>query len=120
MPVETAALERHRVVDSEAGSDGTRFIVSCGYGLPDQKIAIVEPERMTECLPGEIGEIWLSSPSVAGGYWNRSEETAQTFKAHLADTNEGPYLRTGDLGFLHDGELFVTGRRKDPDHRAWP
>ncbi len=111
--IETAALERHRVIDSDAGNDGTRFIVSCGYGLPEQKLAIVEPETMTECLPGEIGEIWLSSPSVAGGYWNRPEQTAETFGAYLTGTKEGPYLRTGDLGFVHDGEIFVTGRRKD-------
>lgn len=110
--IESAAFEKHHVVESEAGRE-TRFVVSCGYGLPDQNIVVVEPEKMTECAPGEIGEIWLTSPSVAGGYWNRPEETAQTFNAYLADTNDGPYLRTGDLGFVDDGELFVTGRLKD-------
>jgi acyl-CoA synthetase (AMP-forming)/AMP-acid ligase II len=60
-----------------------------------------------------VGEIWVSSPSVAQGYWNRPEETERTFRAYLADTGEGPFLRTEDLGFLKDGELFVTGRLKD-------
>ena len=62
---------------------------------------------------GQVGEIWVSGPSVAQGYWQRTDETEQTFRAHLQDTGEGPFLRTGDLGFTHDGELFVTGRLKD-------
>jgi acyl-CoA synthetase (AMP-forming)/AMP-acid ligase II len=57
--------------------------------------------------------VWVSGPSVAQGYWDRPEETAQTFRASLAETGEGPFLRTGDLGFLHDGSLFITGRLKD-------
>ena len=60
-----------------------------------------------------IGEIWVSGPSVAQGYWRDAEETEQTFRAYLNDTGDGPFLRTGDLGFLQDGELFVTGRLKD-------
>jgi amino acid adenylation domain-containing protein len=71
------------------------------------------PETLIECQPGEVGEIWVSGQSVALGYWNRREETAHTFRAHLANTGDGPFLRTGDLGFLQDGELFVTGRLKD-------
>jgi acyl transferase domain-containing protein/acyl-CoA synthetase (AMP-forming)/AMP-acid ligase II/acyl carrier protein len=62
---------------------------------------------------GRVGEIWVAGPSVAQGYWQRPEETESTFHAHLADSNEGPFLRTGDLGFLLDGELFITGRLKD-------
>ena len=62
---------------------------------------------------GQVGEIWVSGPSVAQGYWQRTDETEQTFRAYLQDTGEGPFLRTGDLGFMHDGELFVTGRLKD-------
>jgi myxalamid-type polyketide synthase MxaB len=73
----------------------------------------VNPESLTECRDGEIGEIWVSSDSVAQGYWNRPEQTAETFKAYLADTQVGPFLRTGDLGFLLAGELFITGRLKD-------
>ncbi len=60
-----------------------------------------------------MGEIWVSGSSVAQGYWNRVQETEQTFGAYVAETGEGPFLRTGDLGFLQDGELFITGRLKD-------
>jgi acyl carrier protein len=60
-----------------------------------------------------VGEIWLAGPSVAQGYWGRRGESEQAFGARLADTGEGPYLRTGDLGFLHEGDLFITGRLKD-------
>ncbi len=60
-----------------------------------------------------MGEIWVAGPSVAQGYWNRPEETRQTFQAYVQETNEGPFLRTGDLGFIQNGELFVTGRLKD-------
>src|SRR6185369_14726681 len=66
-----------------------------------------------ECGPDTIGEIWVSGPHVAGGYWDRPEESESTFKACIADTGAGPYLRTGDLGFMQAGELFVTGRLKD-------
>ena len=61
----------------------------------------------------QVGEIWVSGPSVAQGYWNRPEETERTFHAYLKDTGEGPFLRTGDLGFMQDGEVFITGRLKD-------
>jgi acyl-CoA synthetase (AMP-forming)/AMP-acid ligase II len=60
-----------------------------------------------------VGEIWVSGSSIAQGYWNRAEESQHTFRAHVVDTGEGPLLRTGDLGYLQDGELFVTGRLKD-------
>jgi acyl-CoA synthetase (AMP-forming)/AMP-acid ligase II len=110
--VEAAALEENRVVAAKS-NEGTRTIVGCGCTWLDDKIAIVDPESLIECPAGKVGEIWVSSPSVAAGYWHRSEQTAQTFQAYLSDTEEGPFLRTGDLGFLQDGELFVTGRLKD-------
>jgi acyl-CoA synthetase (AMP-forming)/AMP-acid ligase II len=79
----------------------------------DQEIVIVDPQSLTRCSPGQEGEIWVSGPSVARGYWNKPDETGYVFRAHLADTGEGPFLRTGDLGFLKKGELFITGRIKD-------
>jgi amino acid adenylation domain-containing protein len=104
-------LERHRAV-SAAGADA-RPLVGCGHALDDLRVAIVHPQTLLECAPDEVGEIWVAGPSVCQGYWNRPEETAATFGATLADSGEGPFLRTGDLGFLHDGELFITGRLKD-------
>jgi acyl-CoA synthetase (AMP-forming)/AMP-acid ligase II len=65
------------------------------------------------CAPGAVGEIWVRGPSVARGYWERPEDTKETFHAFLSDSRAGPYLRTGDLGFFSDGELFVSGRLKD-------
>ncbi len=76
-------------------------------------IRIVDPVTATICPVGRVGEIWVAGPSVARGYYHRAPETAETFAAHLADTEEGPFLRTGDLGFFQDGELFITGRLKD-------
>jgi amino acid adenylation domain-containing protein len=90
-----------------------RPLVGYDSTLLDQHVLIVQPEATTTCSPGQIGEIWVSGPSVAQGYWGRPEETAATFHAGLVDTGAGPFLRTGDLGFLHDGALFVTGRLKD-------
>jgi acyl-CoA synthetase (AMP-forming)/AMP-acid ligase II/acyl carrier protein/alpha-ketoglutarate-dependent taurine dioxygenase len=97
----------------EARPDRVASWVSCGRALPDTEIAIVDPERRTRVSGAEVGEIWVRGPGVALGYWNRRDETEQTFRADLAAAGAGPFLRTGDLGFLKDGELFVTGRLKD-------
>jgi acyl-CoA synthetase (AMP-forming)/AMP-acid ligase II len=113
LSVEGAELERDRVVAASAGDEGARTLVGCGRALADQKVVVVNPESLTRQPPDRIGEIWVSGPSVAQGYWDRPEETKHAFRAYLADTGEGPFLRTGDLGFLHHGELFVTGRLKD-------
>lgn len=107
------ALEQNRIAVSETAGRDDRAIVGCGQTCLGQKIVIANPETLTRCAPDEVGEIWVSGSSVAGGYWNRSAQTEQTFRAYLTDTSEGPFLRTGDLGFLHDGELFITGRLKD-------
>ncbi len=88
-------------------------LVGNGGAPPDHEIVIVDPERQTLCRSDKIGEIWFAGPSVAQGYWNRPEDSEQTFRARLADKREGPFLRTGDLGFIHAGQLFVTGRLKD-------
>jgi 8-amino-7-oxononanoate synthase len=107
------SLENNQVVDALADEEGTRALVGSGGNLLDQRIVIADPEQMTTVAPEQVGEIWVSGPSVAQGYWNRPEETEKTFRAYLSDTGEGPFLRTGDLGFMHDGELFITGRLKD-------
>jgi 8-amino-7-oxononanoate synthase len=107
------ALENHQVVDALSDEEGTRALVGCGGNLLDEEIVIVNPETMTRCAADEVGEIWVNGPSVAQGYWQRPDESEHTFRAHLKDSGRGPYLRTGDLGFMQDGELFVTGRIKD-------
>ncbi len=111
--VSAAALEKNRIVAADKQELGVRTVVGCGRIVGEMKVVIVHPETLQPCLADEVGEIWVSDPSVAQGYWNRPEETLRTFRAYLADTETGPFLRTGDLGFLQDGELFVTGRIKD-------
>ena len=111
--VQAEALERHQVREASESSEKSRALVACGVAVPETRIVIVEPRLRTRLAPGEIGEIWVAGPGVAKGYWNQPEETEQTFHAHLADTLEGPFLRTGDLGFIKGGQLFVTGRLKD-------
>ena len=105
-------LKRNRIKPAEEGVAGSRVLVGCGGIAPDLKVAIVDPETLAPCASDRVGEIWVSGPSVARGYWRKPVETEQTFGAHLA-TGEGPFLRTGDLGFLDRGQLFVTGRVKD-------
>ena len=110
---DAAALARGQVVNADPEDEGVKTMVGCGQNLPDQKIVVADPETLTSCTPGRIGEIWVQGPSVAQGYWQQAEATKGTFQGRLKDTGEGPFLRTGDLGFLLDGELFVTGRVKD-------
>jgi 8-amino-7-oxononanoate synthase len=110
---DAAALARNEVLDAEPDDAGARALVGCGENLPDQRIVIVDPDTLVSCPPGHIGEVWVYGPSVAQGYWQQAEATERVFHAKLQDTGEGPFLRTGDLGFLQDGELFITGRLKD-------
>jgi acyl-CoA synthetase (AMP-forming)/AMP-acid ligase II len=108
--LDAAALERGQVVVT---STGPRVLVGCGRPVPGVDLLVVDPETRSRLPDGAVGEIWVAGPAVAPGYWNRAEETEHAFRAVLSDTGAGPYLRTGDLGFVHDGELFVTGRIKD-------
>jgi 7-keto-8-aminopelargonate synthetase-like enzyme/acyl-CoA synthetase (AMP-forming)/AMP-acid ligase II/acyl carrier protein len=117
MPVmrafDAAALSEGRAVEVETKTEGARVLVGSGRNMPDQQIVIANPHELTTCPADRIGEIWVRGPSIAQGYWRQPETTAATFQAYLKDTGEGPFLRTGDLGLLGDGELFVTGRIKD-------
>jgi acyl transferase domain-containing protein/acyl-CoA synthetase (AMP-forming)/AMP-acid ligase II/acyl carrier protein len=105
-------LERNQVQEAAADEKDSRTLVSIGASHPDQTVVIVDPDTLTACPSNRVGEIWVAGPSVAQGYWQRTEESEATFRAHLA-SGEGPFLRTGDLGFIRDGELFITGRLKD-------
>jgi acyl-CoA synthetase (AMP-forming)/AMP-acid ligase II len=111
--VHEGPLEPHRSTTGANGTQARRRHVGCGRALDDQDLVIVDPERFTRSDSGQIGEIWIRGASVAKGYWNREERTRETFAAFVADSGEGPFMRTGDLGFTQDGELFVTGRLKD-------
>jgi acyl-CoA synthetase (AMP-forming)/AMP-acid ligase II len=109
-----SGIERNRVVFSQSSGQGTTTLVSCGQNmLENQKIIIVNTETLKPCQPNEIGEVWLCGPCVTKGYWNKPLETRRTFDAKLSDSEEGPFLRSGDLGFILNGELFITGRIKN-------
>jgi len=113
LAVERRDLEARRVAPARAASgEGARTLVGCGHPLGDQRLRVVDAESRAPCGPGEVGEIWVSGDSVAAGYWEQAEETGRTFGARL-DGEEGRFLRTGDLGFLWEGELFLCGRAKD-------
>ncbi|MDB9315587.1 AMP-binding protein [Spirulina sp. CS-785/01] len=111
--VTTSRKGEHPVCDELPELSAGRRWVSCGQVLPGTRVEIVNPETGRRCGVNEVGEIWVASAGVARGYWQRQEETAATFEAVLADKGEGGFLRTGDLGVLRAGELFVTGRLKD-------
>ncbi len=86
-----------------------------GVGAPtgERRVEIVDPDTGQPRASGRVGEVWVGGPDLAGGYWGRPEESERTFAARLVSDGNQPFLRTGDLGVLHDGELFITGRLKD-------
>ncbi len=107
-----ASLEAHRVV--LAGDGDAVALTSSGCAGPDLAIEIVDPETCRRTAAGEVGEIWVAGPSVARGYFGQPEVSARTFGGRIAgDPTAGPFLRTGDLGFVRGGELHVAGRIKD-------
>ncbi len=107
-----AALERKQVIPARQGDPTARSLVGCGRAAVGQRIVIADPGDGRRLDEARIGEIWVAGESIGQGYWNRPAESAATFQAFLAD-GEGPFLRTGDLGFFDDGELFVAGRQKE-------
>ncbi|WP_062060637.1 non-ribosomal peptide synthetase [Aquimarina longa] len=105
----------------EAIKDTTAIMKFMGNGpvLEDMKVKVVDPETKKKCNEGEIGEIWISGASVAKGYWQKEEITKEIFQAYIHDSDkennisDGPYLRTGDMGFIHNEELYISGRLKE-------
>jgi acyl-CoA synthetase (AMP-forming)/AMP-acid ligase II len=110
--IDSTALEQNRVVAVEPNDAKARAIVGCGRPWLGDRIAIVDPDSFKPCRDREVGEIWAAGVGISQGYWNLPEETQRNFQAYLA-TGEGTFLRTGDLGYIDDGELFITGRLKD-------
>src|SRR5207244_11789232 len=88
-------------------------LTSPGAPSSAKRMRIVDPDTLQVCEERRVGEIWVSGESVASGYWNNRDESARTFGAAIGSEQQQRFLRTGDLGFLDDGQLFVTGRLKD-------
>ena len=109
--VSRTALERNQIEAAMAVADES-LLVSSGHAAGGQDVRIVDPVSAEPLAANRVGEVWIAGPSVAAGYWGRPKETEETFRARLA-SGEGPFLRTGDLGFLRDGQLYITGRIKD-------
>ncbi len=110
---DSQALDQQQVVPcASSDNQASRELVGSGQILPGETVLIVDPDTRSPIEGNRIGEVWISSPSVGQGYWQREEITRETFGAVTAD-GEGPFLRTGDLGFIHEGQLFVAGRLKD-------
>jgi acyl-CoA synthetase (AMP-forming)/AMP-acid ligase II len=110
--LDAAKLAEGSVATAPAEGPRAKSIVGCGRPDRDHRVTIADPVARTRLPEGRVGEVWVAGPSVGAGYWERAE-TGATFEARLADTREGPFLRTGDLGFVLEGELFVTGRIKE-------
>jgi acyl-CoA synthetase (AMP-forming)/AMP-acid ligase II len=112
--VRRADFEQGKLVPCDS-DDPKEYVetVSSGKPLVDYQIAIVNPKTKHRAAPDEVGEIWVHGDSMGECYWNRPDDTKHTFGAHIAGTHEGPFLRTGDLGFMHNGHLYITGRLKD-------
>ncbi len=110
-----SALRKARAISQVSEISSAKQIISCGKPLGDVAVKIVDPEKHIVLEDGDIGEIWLGGKSKCQGYWNKPELTQETFHARIIGGNqdEEGYLRTGDVGFLHDGELYVCGRMKD-------
>ena len=113
LTISRKALEKGRVVFTEKNSEDAYMITHSGHAGSGFHVAIVNQDTFEVCSNGTIGEIWLKGPSVAKGYYENSLATKHIFNAYISDTHEGPFLRTGDLGFIKDKMVYVTGRLKD-------
>jgi acyl-CoA synthetase (AMP-forming)/AMP-acid ligase II len=112
--VSKKALQRNVVAGAESPED-QHVAVACGELLANERLEVIHPETRRRCAPGEIGELWVAGPHVADGYWQNDVATEETFGAEISD-EPAPrirFLRTGDLGFVQDGEVYITGRAKD-------
>ena len=106
------SLDTQRVIPCSVEDENARALVACGQVLPGESIMVVEASSKEILEEDSIGEIWVQSPSVGKGYWEKEEATRETFHA-ITNQGDGPYLKTGDLGFIHSGQLYIAGRLKD-------
>ncbi|MEI6669288.1 MAG: fatty acyl-AMP ligase [Acidobacteriota bacterium] len=112
-PVDGDALDAGRVETRPDDHPGARVLVGCGRTEIDTQVVIVDPATTQPLDEGRVGEVWVGGSTVAAGYWGQPGDKAAGFHATLADSGRGPFLRTGDLGFVLGGDLFINGRLKD-------
>lgn len=111
MPADAALLEQGVAVPASPGTS-SRAVVGCGHARGEMQVLIVDPHTLIECSDGTVGEIWVGGPTLPAGYWQNEQATDETFRSHTSD-GRGPFMRTGDLGFLIDAELYIASRLKD-------
>lgn len=112
LQVDSEALSHNKLVIQDHGA--TRALVGLGHCWNQGEILIVNPETKHLCPENQIGEIWISGPSVGQGYWKKPEASKESFQAYVTgDDTSGPWMRSGDLGFVHEGQLYITGRIKE-------
>ncbi|ABD81713.1 fatty acyl-AMP ligase [Saccharophagus degradans] len=112
LTVDAKALASNKVLPLLAGEEGQVF-VSSGVTVQQTEVKIVNPVSSEVCAPDSIGEIWVKGPTNAMGYYRKEEDTREIFNAYINETVDGPYMRTGDLGFFYNNELYIAGRLKD-------
>jgi len=113
LTIDRERLRQHQAVRVEKSHEQAQTLVGCGSTFHGQQLEIVDPQSLVVCQAGRVGEIWVRGRSVARGYWNQEAVNQEVFQAQLAGSNGEPFLRTGDLGFCLEGELYITGRIKD-------
>lgn len=112
LSLEAEALSENRVLLSEAVN--ARQLVGLGHCWNQGKIAIVNPESLLRCAADQVGEVWISGPSVGSGYWQRLDVNERVFGAQIeGEADTGTWMRTGDMGFVHEDQLYLTGRIKE-------
>jgi acyl-CoA synthetase (AMP-forming)/AMP-acid ligase II len=105
-------LQAGKLTVADGQSGGTQQIVCCGPVVPGHEVLVVDPHTLDEVGEGALGELWFAGPSVASGYFLNEETSKSTFQA-CTRSGRGPYLRTGDLGFVHEGGIYIAGRLKE-------
>jgi len=111
--VSANALAKNEIVLVDEMNPDSYWLVGAGHPWLDTKVKIVDPESLLPCPDNQVGEIWVSGSIVTAGYWNKPKLTQETYAAHIEGEGPERYFRTGDLGFYHQGELYITGRLKD-------
>jgi len=113
LSISKKAYENLNVETVSVEAEDQESLVGCGSFGGGQKVVIVNPNTKNRCASNEVGEIWVQGESVAQGYWNRPDASQEAFQGRIAESGEGPFLRTGDLGFIQQGQLYISGRHKD-------
>ncbi|KAA3617210.1 MAG: SDR family NAD(P)-dependent oxidoreductase [Calditrichaeota bacterium] len=113
LSLDSKALQKNQIAEVPTSHSDATIMTSCGYAQPEQAIAIIDPKTGEKVSDNMAGEVWIKGPNISQGYWGKKELSNETFNNFIKNTNDGPYLSTGDLGYLSDNELYITGRVKD-------